>query len=529
MEKKQTNVPRRYFLKSTLQYLYIIGVLLLISFTNIQCGGKDGPPGDGPEPAEPTVPITPDPGMDLYGLLRDEHGQPVSNVVVSDGFSCTTTDEDGVYQMKKNPRATHVHYSIPSDYTVQTASENLKMANFFQAIRTATERYDFTLRSLPTVEKDFTLLGIADPQARTDGQVQRFESETMADVRALVSNTSGPVYGLALGDIMNDLEEFGLPLRRALGSGNIPMFAAIGNHDKFATADNPLRNDTFYKTVFGPTNYSFNRGDVHFICLDNVIFTEEGMPGNYVAGFTADQVEWLKQDLSYVSKDKMIILYYHIPLRNTNRAYRNDILRLLEGYAEVHLMAGHTHYNENFQVTNGIQAYEHIHGAACGAWWVSVINGDGTPNGYGVYHISGNTITDWYYKSTRFERNHQMRLHRGPARFGGNLGEYSFGLPADYIVANIWNADPDWTVAVYEDGVKTGEMQRSSLERCYWAQGYHIGVQGRVTYTQVARHIFEYQLQNPNADVEVVATDRFGNEYTETEFTTDVETAGAYF
>src|SRR5690606_9947289 len=129
----------------------------------------------------------------------------------------------GVYQMKKNPRATHVHYSIPFDYTAQTATEYMMMGNFFHAIRTTTERYHFTFRSLPSVEKDFTLLGIADPQARTDGQVQRFESETMADVRALVSNTSGPVYGLALGDIMNDLEEFGLPLRRALGSGNIPM------------------------------------------------------------------------------------------------------------------------------------------------------------------------------------------------------------------------------------------------------------------------------------------------------------------
>ena len=46
-------------------------------------------------------------------------------------------------------------------------------------------------------------------------------------------------------------------------------------------------------------------------------------------------------------------------------------------------MAAHTHYNENFINTDADgELYEHIHGAPCGVFWHSALNGDGTPNGY---------------------------------------------------------------------------------------------------------------------------------------------------
>ena len=41
-------------------------------------------------------------------------------------------------------------------------------------------------------------------------------------------------------------------------------------------------------------------------------------------------------------------------------------------------MSLHTHYAENNTYDSH---YEHVHGAACGAWWHSTINTDGTPNG----------------------------------------------------------------------------------------------------------------------------------------------------
>ena len=46
-----------------------------------------------------------------------------------------------------------------------------------------------------------------------------------------------------------------------------------------------------YRDVLGPRWYSFNRGDVHFIAMDNIIFTGT----DYTGGFTDEQVAWLEK------------------------------------------------------------------------------------------------------------------------------------------------------------------------------------------------------------------------------------------
>lgn len=522
--------------ESVWRYRRTVGLLLLLTFTTIQCEKKiDNIKDDIIE--TPDKPLNPDssnqiilkPSVDLYGVISDENDNPIPNVVVSDGYSNVITDEKGVYQMRKNTNATFVYYSTPSEYTVQTVSSNNMMANFYQSINPTIKRYDFKLKSLPAVENEFVVLAVGDPQIRTDYELARFKNETIADIRSLVSSFTIPVYSFALGDIMFDKKEFALPIKNQLGAANTPMFVTLGNHDKFTTPQNPIKNESYFSEMFGPTNYSFNRGDVHFISMDNVIFSSNG---SYTAGFSDEQLEWLKQDLKYVPKDKMIIMYYHIPLRNNaNYKNRHEVLLLLDDFAEVHLMAGHTHYHENVQVTRSISAYEHVHAGACGAWWESTISGDGTPNGYGVFHISGNTMKDWFFKATNYDRSHQLRIHRGSEYFRGEqgeyIGEYSFGLPDDYIIANIWNADSNWTISVYENNIKTGEMTLSFIKQCYWSQAYHIGVLGK-NIAGKASHIYQYKLQDPNAEIKVVATDRFGNEYTETEFTSSLTTAGTY-
>ena len=43
----------------------------------------------------------------------------------------------------------------------------------------------------------------------------------------------------------------------------------------------------------------------------------------------------------------MVILCTHMPLRDGTAQNVQAVLDLLEGYAEVHVMTGHTHYAEN--------------------------------------------------------------------------------------------------------------------------------------------------------------------------------------
>ena len=174
----------------------------------------------------------------------------------------------------------------------------------------------------------------------------------------------------------------------------LPLFQLMGNHDNKVIAvsknDYTVAHDIAaqrnFEYIFGPVNYSFDRGNVHIVAMDNIIFPSHK---DYSLGFRDDQVEWLRQDLSYVSKDKMVIFCVHIPMRASNNQNVQAVLELLKPFAEVHIMSGHTHYAENNTYDSH---YEHVHGAACGAWWHSTINTDGTPNGYAIYKVKGATI-----------------------------------------------------------------------------------------------------------------------------------------
>ena len=95
-------------------------------------------------------------------------------------------------------------------------------------------------------------------------------------------------------------------------SGSVPFFQTIGNHDHLNETDNNVTT-TYWKSIenfqkyFGPQNYSFNRGDVHIISMDNVLHGEQpdqGEDQEFAAGFYDWQFEWLKQDLSYVPKTR---------------------------------------------------------------------------------------------------------------------------------------------------------------------------------------------------------------------------------
>lgn len=511
-------------------------MISILSLFFIQCGSdnpinelpKEDDPIDNPTPP-PTEGIKPAPGMDLYGMILDDKGEPVSNVVVTDGYSCTTTNSKGIYQMKKDDKATLVYYSSPSDYEVNTSSETVKTASFYSQLTAGNKRYDFELKKLSSVEKDFTLLAIGDPQVKNTSDIKRFETETMADIKKFVATQTTPAYGIALGDIVHDKMEYFGQMKRLMGSTDMIVHAAIGNHDKESyTSSTQPRTTSEYNKALGPVNYSFNRGDVHFVALDNIIFANAS---DYRGGFTDEQVEWLRQDLSHVSKDKMVILYYHIPLRSHNYNNRDRILQLLNGYAEVHLMAGHTHYNENFMIKSPIPLYEHIHAAACGSWWHSTLNGDGTPNGYAVYHISGPTIKEWYYKPTNYSKDFQMRLHRGDVTFGGQYGQYSYSQGKNTVVANVWNADDKWKIEAFEDGKKVADLKPLSTQlRDSWTLGYHIGVLNRNpdNYSPRNKHLFLHTMVNPYAELEIRATDRFGNVYTESEIVSDHTTASSY-
>ena len=292
---------------------------------------------------------------------------------------------------------------------------------------------------------------------------------------------------------------------------DIPFFQVVGNHDldmESATDGGSIRT---FMQHFGPSYYSFDRGLVHYVVLDDVLWHSRG----YIGYLDDVQLNWLAQDLSGIEPGRPVVVFAHIPglstrySRNgessanisTSITNRDRLYQLLEPY-QAHLISGHTHENEHV-FEGGI--HEHIHGAVCGAWWSGPICYDGTPNGYGVYEVRGEQVT-WQYKSTGYDRSYQMRVY-DPG---------SDSTAPDEIVANIWDADPNWEVVWFEDGIRKGLMS-NRLGKDPMSVKMHTGPDApeRRTWVEpvITNHLF-YAPVSPDAkEIRVVATDRFDRTY----------------
>lgn len=81
---------------------------------------------------------------DLYGYVRDASGNAIQGVVVSDGYTCTATDADGLYALQRHPSAYYVYYSTPADCKVEI-NATTGLPQFYQKLSKSQKQYDFTL------------------------------------------------------------------------------------------------------------------------------------------------------------------------------------------------------------------------------------------------------------------------------------------------------------------------------------------------------------------------------------------------
>ena len=522
----------------------------------------------------------------IKGYVRETDGTPIPGVAVSDGFSVVQTDAQGFYSINISQDAWYVFISIPSEYKIPTNKYGLPC--FFMNYPGFSEWFNFTLDRIPGgKETEFMLFGFADPQVSKMTHIERFSTEVAPEVKYYVSTLGKPCYGITLGDVISmgstDLTHDILPaMRDAMHAEKMgmPVFQVMGNHDNcYMTAKHPvygkdlreinLNIQRMFEDTFGPINYSFNRGDAHIVGMRNIQWKsgDNCATDNTSTSFTEDQYNWLKADLALVPKDKVVVLCVHIPLYNNGKigdgSYKQEVLSLLDEFAEAHVLSGHLHYQRNYDHTlvssSTHKIYEHAQAAVNGASWTSNINGDGVPNGYGVYHFDGNTIKDWYYKGYADgmnSRDYQIRLYRGNTITGaaiptnglnsnGTKGFYQFGYSDDILLANVFNSDTAWKVEVYEDGVYSGAMTSLSKYHfsvpfedligsftyndpkrppvgveCgqeFWATGIlcgYLGMNNGGLYYKHCYQLWKYKLKNKNAKkIEVRATDRKGNVY----------------
>ncbi len=369
---------------------------------------------------------------------KESREKGVPNVAVTNGVEVVLTDKKGKYQLPLGDD-TIISVIKPSQYAVarnknnlpqffyvhkSEGSPNLKFKGV-EATGKLPKSVDFPLT--PSEEKDtFTALVFGDPQPYTQEEVDYFAKGIVNEV----ANINNVPFGLSLGDLVgNDLDLFN-PYIQATKKAGIAWYNVLGNHDLNFDVKTDILSDETYEAHFGPANYAFNYGKVHFIVLDDVLYPDPRNETKYWGGFREDQLQFIENDLKHVSKDYLIVLAMHIPLSEPENddtfrdADRQRLFNLLKPFPNTLSLSAHTHIQRQdfFSKKDGWpQDKPHHHynvGTTSGDWYsgrldenkvpVSTMR-DGTPKGYAFINFNGNTYSI-DYKVAGKPKTYQMEV-----------------------------------------------------------------------------------------------------------------------
>ncbi|ALJ04346.1 metallophosphoesterase [Pseudalgibacter alginicilyticus] len=478
---------------------------------------------------------------------KDRKEQCISNVAVTNGEQVVLTDKNGKYEL---PIGTDHIISVikPSGYQVATNTNNLPqffynhkpqgspVLNFKGVLPTGKlpKSVDFGL--IKTEENNkFTALVFGDPQAYTIEEIEYFKKGIVSEVEAI----KNVPFGLSLGDLVGDDLSLFNPYIDAVKEIGIPWYNVMGNHDMNYDAKTDNISDETYEAHFGPANYAFNFGKVHFIVLDNILYPDPRDSKGYWGGFREDQLKFVANDLKFVPKDHLIVLAFHIPLSEPNGdsfkdESREQLFNLLKDYPNTLSLSAHTHIQKQtfFDASQGWLRekphHEYNVGTTSGDWYSGKLNEkgipistmrDGTPKGYAFLHFNDNKY-NIEYKVAGKPKDYQIEIFapkvvaHGRRTKAGIYANFFMGGEKDTVqyridtgewqpMTHVQDYDPSYVALVYEWDTTTELMagRRSSNP----VISNHLWHGSIPTKLEIGEHT-----------IEIKATDMFGNEYTQT-------------
>jgi len=465
--------------------------------------------------------------------VKDRNERGIPNVLVSNGRDVVKTNSHGKYELPAYDGMT-VFITKPAGYEVPVDKDNVPQF-FYHHIPDGSPELRFgglaPTGPLPEAvnfpllngkkKKNFKMIVIGDTQPYSNNEVG-YVRDTLAKEFAVMDmeNVEGVIVeGDVLGDDLGLYPRF----KEILSVANAPQYYVPGNHDIDYDAQSDTNSFDTFKLEWGPTYYSFDIGDVHFVTLDNVQYPCENYDGKhgfcdesatYNGVVNAQQMEWLKNDLALVPKDKLVVLSMHIPIISFVDPFSNqhqtdnagDIYKLLAGRPALAL-SGHTHTLEHFEPGEGERSGipgldippspfpQIITGAGCGSWWSGDFDEDGVPmsyqrlgakRGYMVFEFNGNTYKD-NFKATGEGVEKQIAVSLLSPTFKDWYGQLLAWLQAGALdkppvnindlddtkivplseitetslTANVWNGSSATKVSVKIDDGKAIEMSRS--------------------------------------------------------------------
>ena len=438
----------------------------------------------------------------ISGTVSDKSGNPVAGVVVSDGYTVTKTDSNGSYTLPRNNNAKFVFYTTPAEYEIALSESGYPL--FYKEI--AKSDFNFVLGEKISKHSKWHLYVMADPQTNQTGKlcIPYFSNYMATDIKAMVDkegfnsamdwNGNRLAYGMVLGDVIwnSATNRYMSQMKDAMAPANthVSWFTVPGNHDWYSSDSDKNPSLDCYHSIFGPSIYSFDRGDVHVVGMNNVITGAGHAVEDYDQGFTAEEYLWLKNDLAMVPKDKCVVLCVHVPFFNgevgvRHNKYYKETLNLLKEFANGYILSGHNHYSRHWFHTSYNNVHEVNHGAACGQFWNLKICADGTPAGYYLYTFEGNDCTDHIFKAAGTadyrEGANALRMYLGSDSYDPRM-VCGYGKDSKIVYANLYNGYVDktsdssplnkpWTIELFYKGAKVMDMK--NVVRSDKTYGYH--------------------------------------------------------
>ena len=504
-------------------------------------------------------------GKNIKGVIYC-NGRGIPNVVVSDGVEVTKSDANGIYYLQSEKKHGYVFISVPSNYEVATVN---KLPQFYKPVAgiTTVNQCDFEL--FESNNENYVVIAMADMHlANRNSDISQFKNGFYAEVAAYatqVKNSGKKIYGLTLGDMTWDAywysNSYSLPnyVNDIDGIG-FQIFNTMGNHDNDPYQVGDFDAEAAFKSKIGPSYYSFNLGQIHYVVLDDISYINsggsQGVVGdrNYTGSITPEQLAWLSKDLSEVAdKTKPLVIAMHIPLytitgidaQGKDRLSLNltssgsSLINILSQFTSVKILSGHTHVNKNMEISNNL--YEYNIASVCATWWWTGrsdygnnhIAPDGSTGGYGIIEVAGNTFKYKYkgigtnkgfraYDRNMIEITNDKYAPNATGSYAISAaaypGEYSNKSTSNNVLINVFNWDSACSLEVKENG-KTLDVTRKFVKDPLHIISYpmkRFNLNAEPTFdSATTSHMFEVTASNATSTLEIKLTDRFGNIYTE--------------
>ena len=444
-------------------------------------------------------------GTTLTGVVKCGC-KAIAGVAVTDGEQIVLTDENGVYNINSTKPYGVVYITTPSGYE-PVAMDSVRQAFWARTSADATtlERHDFKLKKVN--DSKLSVIMFSDTHFCNDpkrNDFTHFRELIMPSINKAASDADGYKLSICLGDITWDRFWYAtgtdiecVPQHLADHNFPVPFYCVHGNHDydpSIASTENP--NTTAIQrfcNTFGPTFYSMDKGGIHFVMLDNIVYKNEVKEGqkmakgvvgsrNYDLYVDDAQLAWLAKDLAAVEKSTPLIVCMHAPLFTYNvegeqvysfaEGKSELLLDLVKDFEKVTFFSGHSHRTMSFTHPQYPNIKEYNITSVGGELWNSPnicglnIGEDGADAGFYLCSFEGDKLTkEWYsavkgseYPFRAYDMNTVAKIYAESetlnylCKLQRNQINYNDPQFENYVYVNCWTWEDGSTITITEDG-----------------------------------------------------------------------------